>query len=285
MIQASPAGVGGNVTRRLELKAFTLSHAVYVPQRTPRHSHNHSLLSFTLAGRFRATIEDEAWECATRTLRVLPAGATHDEFYDQRTSSLLVEIDGRAFRDAPAVARALQTPIQFAPLTEPSHIGLRIYNELREDRNHAGLMVEGLLLELLATVSRADTAATVRLPPGIRRAKEFLNDTFRQHLSMADVARVAGMHPTSLSRAFRRHLRTTPGDYQRALRVEWARQRLLGSTDALGRIAAEAGFSDHAHFSRVFRSIHAMSPSQYRYAHSAVTWPGSRILSPAALTF
>lgn len=180
-----------------------------------------------------------------------------------------MEIDDRVFGDAPAVMRMLQTPTQFAPFTEPSSIGLRISNEWHEDRTHTGLMVEGLLLELLATMGRADTAQAVRLPPGLHRAKEFLNDTFHQHVSMGDVARAAGMHPTSLSRAFRRHLRTTPGDYQRRLRVEWARQHIVGTTVALGRIAAEAGFSDHAHFSRVFRSIHAMSPSQYRRAHSS----------------
>lgn len=199
MISNFAPGVGGTILRRAELEHFTVSEAVYRGGHTPMHAHERPLLSFSIDGRFRATVEAESWQCDRHNLRLLPVGARHEEIYDcGATRSLLVEIDPRGFGDEPDISEALRVPEQFAPGT------------------------------------------------------------------MAAVARAADVHPASLSRAFRRHLGTTPGEYQRRLRLEWAKEQIRRGSWSLGRVAIEAGFSDHAHFTRSFRALFAMNPSHYR---------------------
>ena len=78
------------------------------------------------------------------------------------------------------------------------------------------------------------------------------------------MARRAGVHAVHLSRAFRSHFGCTVGDYIRQLRVEHARKQMTHTSTPLVDIAADAGFSDQAHFTRIFKRLTGMTPGQYR---------------------
>ena len=56
----------------------------------------------------------------------------------------------------------------------------------------------------------------------------------------------------------------TVGGYVRRLRIDWARERLAQRGAALVDVALDAGFADHAHFTRVFHRETGMTPSGYR---------------------
>lgn len=55
----------------------------------------------------------------------------------------------------------------------------------------------------------------------------------------------------------------SPHAYQNQLRVDLGK-RLLAEGMDLSRVAAEAGFADQSHFTRVFRQYTGATPSQYR---------------------
>jgi AraC family transcriptional regulator len=48
------------------------------------------------------------------------------------------------------------------------------------------------------------------------------------------------------------------------LRVEWAAAEILSGHRSLAEIAAEAGFADQSHFTRVFRRQVGVTPGEYR---------------------
>jgi AraC-like DNA-binding protein len=66
-----------------------------------------------------------------------------------------------------------------------------------------------------------------------------------------------------VSRVFRRICGETLGEYVRRRRVEEA-DRALSSDLSLAEIAAETGFSDQAHFTRVFRHHFGVAPGARR---------------------
>ena len=56
----------------------------------------------------------------------------------------------------------------------------------------------------------------------------------------------------------------TPGQFRATEIMRRASMRLLESTDTLGEIARDFGFHDAFHFSRRFKDMHGMSPTDFR---------------------
>ena len=118
---------------------------------------------------------------------------------------------------------------------------------------------------------------------GISRAVEQLSP-HRQHLSrleqvvseMVDdpgathstttLAATAGLSASQFERTFRQAFGTTPRQHLLRLRIENACRLLSNSDDTVASIALACGFFDHAHFTRTFQRIMAMTPKQYRLA-------------------
>ena len=70
----------------------------------------------------------------------------------------------------------------------------------------------------------------------------------------------AGWHPHHLQRLFRRRYGLSPAQYHRQLRVEAAQARLMAGEE-VGALAADLGFADQSHFTRVYRSYYGVSPA------------------------
>jgi AraC-like DNA-binding protein len=66
--------------------------------------------------------------------------------------------------------------------------------------------------------------------------------------------------PRHLASRFGHDVGMTPKAFGRLLRFERAVARLQGTGDELGRIAADCGFSDQAHFTRELRAFAGVSP-------------------------
>jgi len=141
----------------------------------------------------------------------------------------------------------------------------RIREEFRSPDQAAGLAIEGYSLALLTELHRAKTRTQEGVRPGwLIRAEELVHATLDDTPSLAEIAAAVEVHPVHLSRTFRRFYGCTLGEYVRRLRVRRAAEALVRTDLPLSRIALEAGFSDQAHFSRVFKQLVGCTPSAYR---------------------
>lgn len=98
------------------------------------------------------------------------------------------------------------------------------------------------------------------LYPVIRHIEE----RFSEHVSMAAMARLAGLSSTHFNRRFQQLLRMTPMTYLHTVRVQSARRLLSATRQSLATIAAETGYTDQSHFTRSFRQNTGMTPAEYR---------------------
>jgi AraC-like DNA-binding protein len=105
-------------------------------------------------------------------------------------------------------------------------------------------------------------------PRWFGRADEFLQASFRDSISLRDVAREAGVHPVYLARVFRRRQGCSVSEYLRILRLNEA-ARLVMEGAPLAQAAYSAGFADQAHFSRCCSSIFGFSPKGLRSVRQA----------------
>jgi AraC family transcriptional regulator len=73
-----------------------------------------------------------------------------------------------------------------------------------------------------------------------------------------------GVHPDHLVHAFRRQYHCTVGEYVRQLRIEFACRQITSSDMPLAEIAVEAGFADQSHFTKTFKRLVGMTPSEFQ---------------------
>ncbi len=123
-------------------------------------------------------------------------------------------------------------------------------------------------LTIESTIALWSAAAMPPLSPKSGRmatALQIVRESFREPLTVNGIAQQIDVHPVSLSRAFRRQVGTTLGEYVNRLRVEWAARKLAQEEPVgLAELAAAAGFADQSHFTRVFRAYIGAPPGQVR---------------------
>ncbi|MDF1754046.1 MAG: AraC family transcriptional regulator [Verrucomicrobiales bacterium] len=87
-------------------------------------------------------------------------------------------------------------------------------------------------------------------------------------VTLEEMARVAALHPQSVSRFFHQHTGMNFQAYLQVIRVGKAARRLMETDDPISAIALDIGFASQSNFNRQFREIHKMTPSLYRKAVS-----------------
>ncbi|MGH9636641.1 MAG: helix-turn-helix transcriptional regulator, partial [Candidatus Angelobacter sp.] len=95
-------------------------------------------------------------------------------------------------------------------------------------------------------------------------AREYVHAHYAENLTLAQVARAAGVHPVYLGHIFRQEFGETLGEYLNRLRVCAAAGMLAYSALPLSSVAADLGFYDQSHFTRVFRQLTGATPGTFR---------------------
>ncbi|WP_322044562.1 AraC family transcriptional regulator [Paraburkholderia sp. J67] len=96
------------------------------------------------------------------------------------------------------------------------------------------------------------------------RAKELLLERTRNGASIADIARECDLSRGYFIRAFSKSTGRTPHQWLLEQRTEQARQLVERTDMTLSEIAAQCGFADQSHLSRVFLKLVGVSPGAWR---------------------
>jgi AraC family transcriptional regulator len=146
-----------------------------------------------------------------------------------------------------------------------SLLAARAYKEFGEPDDLSPLVIEGLMFELIGETSRrARDCPASQAPKWLKQARQLLNDSFSEPVTLAQIAGAVGVHPAHLSKAFHRFYNCTVGVYIRRQRIDFACKALATTDLPLSQIALAAGFSDQSHLSRLFKRQMTVSPAQYR---------------------
>ena len=93
---------------------------------------------------------------------------------------------------------------------------------------------------------------------------EYMKHHPPENLSIQNVCRQFGISQTTLSRLFRNYANMSYNNYLIRMRVEMAQKMLREQKDSyIKDVATAVGYSDQFYFSRIFRSVTGMSPSEY----------------------
>ncbi len=85
-----------------------------------------------------------------------------------------------------------------------------------------------------------------------------------ESFSLSEMALSVGLSVPHFSELFRNGMGYPPVEYFNRLRIQKACRLLELTTETIQEVAGESGYSDQYYFSRVFRKIMGVSPSEYR---------------------
>lgn len=95
-------------------------------------------------------------------------------------------------------------------------------------------------------------------------AKEFMKESYYQNLTLNSVAEKVGITAGYLSTLFSQTMNCTFIDYLNEIRIEHACTYLHQNYLKTYEIAYKVGYNDEKYFSKVFKKITGMSPSEYK---------------------
>jgi AraC-like DNA-binding protein len=108
-------------------------------------------------------------------------------------------------------------------------------------------------------VRRGDAAEDLFL-----RCRALIDGRLEQEATLGEIAATAGLRPSSLCRLFRRFQSTSPYQYLLRRKMILAAELLVESGGLVKEAAQRVGFADPYHFSRCFKAVHGLAPSQLR---------------------
>ncbi|BCU78121.1 substrate-binding domain-containing protein [Luteolibacter sp. LG18] len=121
-----------------------------------------------------------------------------------------------------------------------------------------------LLVQPVQVDARASTSLYIGPHRGVRRAMSFIRENFAQPLTVADVAKQAGLTARGLQKALLQEAGLTLVKEITRLRLE-AAMRLLGETAYnLNEIAERTGLGDAKNLCRLFQKYHGVTPRKWR---------------------
>lgn len=97
-----------------------------------------------------------------------------------------------------------------------------------------------------------------------QRAREFINYYYYENYTIKEIAAELNVNPSHLMRSFKHETGLTISQYRNQRRVNAAKEFLIFTDMPIIDIAITIGFTNHQHFTRVFKEFIGMSPAEYR---------------------
>jgi AraC-like DNA-binding protein len=187
--------------------------------------------------------------------------------------AIAADVDGRAARDAERPFRFDHGPVEAALYLRQRSMLRRLRRreiDAVEAEEEALAIVAGAFAAACAHErrrARVDRAAHLELA---HDARALIALRFRERLTLGDLATALGVSAFHLCRVHRAQTGATVHRHLTRLRLRAALEALESPHD-LARVALDAGFASHSHFTAAFRAEFGLAPSRWRSARGAYT--------------
>ena len=257
--------------------------------RGSRYTHvaDHHELVVPVVGKSRIALPDKIVELEPGTVLLIERGVAHSEiaveltapyevfwFHVRQSSALLTET-----HFSPPDRWTPVGPLELSGRVDLENIAAAIASEVATRGWGWVGCVRGLVHYLCAiAIRRLDRQQVADVHPAqptpieadprtwniVRGVLEYCEANYRRGIGLNDVAEALGYSPSYVSRLVTRHLGRSLSEHVLARRMETAKLLLADPQLPVSEVARQVGYSDLAHFSRVFTKTTGLSPKVYR---------------------
>jgi AraC-like DNA-binding protein len=192
--------------------------------------------------------------------------------YRMRTDSTNVMtkcfVDFTGTEAADLLARASLRPGQWVQVFNVFELS-DIFEGLYREGTHQGddspeiaaVYLRLLLLKIKAQLVPSRASSSVRLKTFLR-CQQFIKDNALRFPTIEGLAEALKLSPSYLCRLFREYGEISPYQLLIRTRMNHALDRLILGGGCVKQACYESGFTDPDHFSRLFKKVHGLPPSQ-----------------------
>ena len=235
-----------------------------------REHHNDDLLILCTAGEAFLSIEDEPYMIKAGDLVLLPAGASH------------------RYTAAPENPWTIHWVHYAGPLAEHfrHHMGfndgVHVLHPGRQPRllvdfngllsvRQTGFRTPGLvhvanrLRQLLAAIPLSIGESGQSQQPDLDTLHNFMREHLNERVSLGQLADLTGLSAAHFATRYRELTGVSPIQHFLHLKVEQACQMLDTTEFSFTQISSQLGYDDNYYFSRLFKKVMGLSPTDYRH--------------------
>lgn len=159
-------------------------------------------------------------------------------------------------------------PAFVSPLDAPVTSGvvrlLRAFEDPLESRVIVPLILDELVFRLLRSDAAVFVRGAVREGDGnIQEAMRYMRENATRALTVDQVARHVGMSGSHFAHRFSAVARVSPMRFLKQLRLDAARELMLGQSVRVSHAALQVGYESPAHFTRDFKQAFGSAPAEY----------------------
>lgn len=246
----------------------------------PEHYSSKHLLHFYLGqpaiSEWRIEGKARHVEDSTGSVTILPAGIRTAVNVKGKTAGIVLELDPAHVANALADA----VPASQLGLTPQWEVSDRqitlLMTALREDVANgfpAGRLYGESLGNALATylVQRYSSSnpSLQRYKGGLSASQlnhvvDYIEQRLDENIGLADLAAITGLSIYHFARQFRQSTGVSPYRYVLQRKIERAKQFLRDPKKSVLEASARTGFVDQSHFTKIFRRLVGVTPSEFR---------------------
>jgi transcriptional regulator GlxA family with amidase domain len=102
----------------------------------------------------------------------------------------------------------------------------------------------------------------------IKKAQTFIEDNFKNKITVDELADVVSLSRRNLERRFKKATSNTVVEYIQKVKIEAAKMSLESSSENVNEVMYKVGYSDTKAFRNTFKRITGLSPVQYRMKYN-----------------
>ena len=102
----------------------------------------------------------------------------------------------------------------------------------------------------------------------IDKAVTFADKNIHRFVSVAEMAEIAGYHPSHFTKLFRNRFGVSPAQFTIQKKTHYAMDQLMNTVKSIAEISDSLGFSSQFYFCNFFKKQTGMTPTEYRQIYN-----------------
>ena len=237
---------------------------------------NHFLFHYVISGKGRLHTNNIYYPIHAGQGFLLCPGQSSTYYADEQDpwTYVWIEFDGLRARESVTLAGLSENQPVYTP--DRKENGSHIENLLMHIVDHPEYSPTRLIGHALIFLDELiQTSKTKIANTGTKKLRDFyikeaiayIDANYQYDISIQDISDACGLNRSYFGRLFKETMSLSPQQFLIQYRMTKAAQLLKGSRIPVAEVSIAVGYENQLHFSRAFKSVFDISPSEYRRKH------------------